>query len=102
MEVYLKECQKQRANTAVNDLHYNLLPLSISPRKLSIYLTNKNYNKILSQVDIYIFEKIKNTYPKIKELWNLSADFRCIFKSKSIKKLQKWIRKASESSFIKI
>jgi predicted transcriptional regulator len=76
--------------------------LNISPRKLSIYLTNKNYQEILSQTEISYYDGLKKDNSKLSCLWELSIEFREVFKSKSSLNLNKWIEKIKNTSLKKL
>lgn len=76
--------------------------LNISPRKLSIYLTNKNYQEILSQTEISYYDGLKKDNSKLSCLWELSIEFREVFKSKSSLNLNKWIEKVKNTSLKKL
>lgn len=79
--------------------HTDYFPKSLSPRKLSIYLTNKNYKKILSITEIEWFDKIKEYNPAIQSLCEISASFRNSFEEKSLAKFNEWINQVRDSSF---
>ncbi|MGB5988118.1 MAG: transposase [Marinifilaceae bacterium] len=72
--------------------------LNISPRKLSIYLTNRNYKEILSSEEISFYNKLKKGNDRLLCLWELSIEFREVFKSKSSLKLNEWIEKIKKTS----
>lgn len=88
----------QRVSKSIN-YHTDYFPKSLSPRKLSIYLTNKNYKKILSITEIEWFDKIKEYNPAIQSLCEISANFRNSFEEKSLAKFNEWINQVRDSSF---
>ena len=75
------------------------LPQTVSSRKLTIYLTNKNYKKILSPAEIETFDMFRDNNPLLKELWDISVKFRGVFENKSVVLLQEWIDLVMDSSF---
>jgi transposase len=90
---------KQYNKATFQNTKRQYLPQAISVRKLSIYLTNKNYKKILSPDEIDVFQKVKIKNPLIRELWDLSEGFRNMFERKSIALFGEWINQVMRSSF---
>ncbi|MEA4917267.1 transposase [Proteiniphilum sp.] len=74
-------------------------PKIFSCRKLCIYLTNKNYEKLLSPVEIGWYEGLRKDNPILQSLWDLSNNFRVIFKEKSIQKFHEWVQQVQQSTF---
>lgn len=71
---------------------------NVSQRKLSIYLTNRNYKEILSSEEISFYNKLKKDNDRLLFLWELAIKFREVFKSKSSLKLNEWIEKIKKTS----
>ena len=88
-------------NSAVTfgNMKRECLPQTISSRKLAIYLTNKDYGKILLPGEIETFDMFRNNNPLLNELWNISVKFRDVFDNKSISMFQEWIDQVMNSSF---
>ncbi len=94
-----KAGKKRNGDFAIKKLRCNCLPQTISPRKLTIYLTNRGYPKILSSSEIYSFKQIRDMNSKVQKLWDLSHEFRSVFEEKSVLKLKDWICHVGKSSF---
>ncbi len=88
-------------NSAVTfgNMKRKCLPQTISSRKLAIYLTNKDYGKILLPGEIETFNMFRNNNPLLNELWNISVKCRDVFENKSISMFQEWIDQVMNSSF---
>jgi hypothetical protein len=97
-EIYGKDRQTN-CDKSVREMKRQYLPHTVSPKKLAIYLANKNYEKILSSDEIRIFERFKDNNPLLKELWDLSAGFRDIFEKRSITIFHEWTDRVMHSPF---
>jgi len=97
--VIYKEGKKQNSKVTFQKTKTQYLPQTISVRKLTIYLTNRNYKKILSSDEIEVLQKIKIKNPLIQELWNLSEGFRNMFERKSVALFAEWINQVMRSPF---
>lgn len=88
-------------NSAVSleNMKREYFPQTVSSRKLTIYLTNKNFGKILLPKEIETFDIFRNNNPLLNELWNISVKFRDVFENKSIAMFQEWIDLVANSSF---
>lgn len=94
-----KQGKQKNSQATLAKMKKQYLPQTISPGKLTIYLTNRNYKKILSADEIGLFRKLKNKTPLIRELWVLSQGFRTLFEQKSTGLFREWIDQVMNSSF---
>ena len=94
-----KEGKLINSKVTLGNMKREYLPQTVSSRKLAIYLTNKNYEKILSHAEIETFDTFRDNNPILKELWNISVKFRGVFENKSVLLLQEWIDLVMNSSF---
>ncbi len=89
----------ERRGSCVSKKETIKFPRIFSCRKICIYLTNKNYEKILSPVEIGWYEHLRKENPILQSLWDLSNNFRSIFAERSIKKFHEWIQQVRLSDF---
>lgn len=94
-----KEAKSHNSAVSFEMIRREHFPLTLSSRKITIYLTNKRYNKILSSKEIELFNMLRDNNPLLKELWNISLNFRKFFNNKSIVIFQKWITQVMNSPF---
>ena len=94
-----KEGKQNYRKVATKNLRTRYSGRTISPRKLTIYLTNKHYEKILTQEDVELFRELRINNPLIEELWTLSEGFRKIFEKNSTLLFKEWTDKVMHSSF---
>jgi transposase len=89
----------ERRGSSVSKKETIKFPKIFSSRKISIYLTNKNFERILSPVEIGWYEHLRKENPILQSLWNLSENFRSIFTERSIMKFHEWIQQVRQSDF---
>jgi transposase len=92
-----KEANIQATYRIIKREHF---PLTVSSRKLSIYLTNKNYEKILTSDEIEIFDMYRANNARLQALWDISLKFRGVFEYKSAALLEDWVELVVASPFI--
>jgi transposase len=94
-----KEGKQNNGEATLSSMRRQHLHQTVSPRKLAIYLTNKNYNKILTPDEVDWCEKIREKNSLVGELWTLSKRFREMFEEKSIIRFREWVDQVMHSSF---
>ena len=94
-----KEGKQNNGRSALSEIKRHNLHQTVSPRKLAIYLTNKNYNKILTPDEVDWFGKLREKNPLVSELWTLSERFRKMFEENSIIMFREWVDQVMHSSF---
>jgi len=94
-----KEGKQNNGRATLSEIKRQNLHQTVSPRKLAIYLTNKNYNKILTPDEIEWFGKLREKNPLVSELWTLSGRFRKMFEENSIILFREWVDQVMHSSF---
>lgn len=93
-----KEGKQNHCRSTFSEIKRQNLHQTISPRKLAIYLTNKNYNKILTPDEVEWFGKLREKNPLISELWTLSERFRKMFEENSIIFFREWVDQVMHSN----
>lgn len=94
-----KEGKQNNCRATLSEIKRQNLHQTVSPRKLAIYLTNKNYNKILTPDEVEWFGKLREKNPLVSELWTLSERFRKMFEENSIILFREWVDQVMHSSF---
>jgi len=96
--IFIQGKQNNRGTT-MGIIKKQYLHHRISSREIAIFLTNKNYHKILTSERIESLENYKSKSQLFQELWSLSKEFRSIFEQKSAILLKNWIKRVMQSSF---